>query len=81
MPEFASQVLGFMRFRGMNRNTFRLVRATALQSALQLYSKIVVGSVNAFNLYFISSVFHLITHLCSFCIYFDYLLQVFLHFM
>ena len=53
MPEFARQVLGFKRFRGIKRKAFRLVRATALQSALQLYSKIVVGSGNAFNLYFI----------------------------
>ena len=50
MPEFARQMLGFMRIYGIKHKSFRLVRATALQSALQVYSKIVVGCRNAFHL-------------------------------
>ena len=68
MPEFARQMLDFKRVYGIKHKSFRLVRATALQFALQVYSKIVVGSGNAFHL-------HLI------CIYIVPALQVFLHFM
>ena len=60
MPEFGGQVLDFMRFCGINRKSFRLVRMTALQSALQVYSKIAVGCRNAFRLHFICTYFLLI---------------------
>jgi len=68
LPGFASQMLGFKRFYGIKIKLFRLVVVTALQSALQVYSKILVGSGNALHL-------HLI------CIYIVFALQVFLHFM
>ena len=54
MPEFGGQMLGFMRVYGINRKSFCLVRATALQSALQVYSKIVVGCRNEFHLHLLS---------------------------
>lgn len=69
-------MLGFKRFCGINRKSFHLVRMTALQSALQVYSKIVVGCRNVFHLICIYTVpvFRLIC--ISFDLYFMYLLHL-----
>jgi len=75
MPEFARQMLDFKRVYGIKHKSFRLVRATALQFALQVYSKIVVGSGNAFDLHLYSSC---ITSVSAFhvIIYFMHLLHL-----